>query len=162
MGADMYIQSLHKKCYDEWHKEFEFRVSLRDAETDAIRKEQLQESVERAYDKMYAEGYFRDSYNSTNLLWQIGLSWWEDINKLVNKQGFISLRNIRKFKQMIETRPIPEFEMWKSTFDTQYITIDDKDNRLEDWYEYFKEKRENLLKFLQQALDLKEKINCSF
>lgn len=162
MGADMYIQSLHKKCMDEWKPKFDNAVFKRDTNFDLSLNDELQQEVDKCYDGMYSDGYFRDSYNSTNLLWQLGLSWWEDMEKLVNRKGFMSLRNIRKFNHLIEDHMLPEFEVWKSNLNTEYMTIDDKDNRFEDWYDYFKTKREDLLKFLQQAIDLKEQIDCSF
>jgi hypothetical protein len=41
--------------------------------------------------KMYQRGYFRDSYNSSNLLWPFDLSWWQDVLEvLVGKEGKMS------------------------------------------------------------------------
>ena len=37
--------------------------------------EAAQAEVAKYFDLMYSEGYFRDSYNVTNVLWRLGLTW---------------------------------------------------------------------------------------
>jgi hypothetical protein len=59
---------------------------------------------------MYERGYFRDSYNPSNLLWLFDLSWWRDVlDVLVGKDGKMSPRNAGRFLQMLAGRE-PVFE----------------------------------------------------
>jgi len=54
-------------------------VERRDALKAAGAEEEAQAAqvkVEEYHAKMYESGYFRDSYNDTNLLWRFNLSWW--------------------------------------------------------------------------------------
>jgi hypothetical protein len=47
---------------------------------------------------VYERGYYRDSYNNSNLLWLFGLSWWEDVlGVLTGKDGKMSPRNAGRF-----------------------------------------------------------------
>jgi hypothetical protein len=40
---------------------------------------------------MYERGCFKDSYNSSNLLWLFDLSWWRDVlEMIVGKNGKMS------------------------------------------------------------------------
>jgi len=56
--------------------------------------DKAQKQVVRYYDKMYQRGYFRDSHNSSNLLWLFDLSWWRDVSGvLVGKDGKMSPEN---------------------------------------------------------------------
>jgi hypothetical protein len=62
------------------------------------------------YGKMYERGYFRDSYNGSNLLWLFDLSWWQDVLEvLVDKDGKMSPRKAEHFLQMLAERK-PAFE----------------------------------------------------
>ena len=66
--------------------------------------DEAQEQVLRYYDKMYQRGYFRDSYNPSNLLWLFGLSWWRDVlDVLVGKDGKMSPRNARRSCVCLQT-----------------------------------------------------------
>src|SRR6185437_1103411 len=33
-----------------------------------------------------SKAYFRDSYNLSNVLWTLGLSWWRDVLPFLNEQ----------------------------------------------------------------------------
>jgi len=87
------------------------------AKRNALHKAGQQEAADRAqkwvlkyYGKMYERGYFRNSYNSSNLLWLFDLSWWQDVLEvLVGKDGKMRPRNAKRFLQMLADRE-PVFE----------------------------------------------------
>jgi hypothetical protein len=114
-----------------------------------------QKQVLRYFDKMHERGYFRDSYNSSNLLWLFDLSWWQDVLEvLVDKDRKMSPRNAERFLQMLADRePVFEAKLKK-------VKPAKGETRAEA-EEYFRDKYEHLKAFLQQAIDRKESIQCS-
>jgi len=92
---------------------FDHWVAKRDALHKAGQQEAADEAQKRVlkyYDKMHERGYFRDSYNSSNLLWLFDLSWWQDVLEvLVDKDGKMSPANAGRFLRMLAERE-PVFE----------------------------------------------------
>jgi len=143
MGADLYLESITEKAKQEYQRKFEDACRARDeAKTDA-EKERLQQEVDKYYHLLFPDdGYFRDSYNSSNLLWQLGLSWWADVLPMLDKQGYLPIRKARVFRQMLLERDIPH-------------RGDDEE------YAYFVNKKERLLRLLERSIQTQEKIYCS-
>lgn len=80
MGADIYLNSVYKANHAIWQPLFNEAVEERDrlqALGDTAEAKEMQTLVEEYYDKMYERGYFRDSYNSTSLMWLLDMSWWQ-------------------------------------------------------------------------------------
>jgi hypothetical protein len=132
------------------------------AKRNALRKagqreaaDEAQKSVLKYYDKIYERGYFRDSYNPSNLLWLFGLSWWRDVlDVLVGKDGKMSPRNAGRFLQMLADR--------EPVFETNLKKVKPaKGETQAEVEEYFREKYDCLKAFLRQAIDRKECIECS-
>ncbi len=105
------------------------------------------------------EGYFRDSYNGTSVLWTLGLSWWQDVIPLLTEEGGdLEGENLKKFRDMVASaeQELPTEkklrEMWCA------IT---EEETLESWHNYYKEKRDNLLAFVDRAISLESGIHCS-
>lgn len=120
--------------------------------------DRIQKLVNIAYDEMYAVGYFRESYGGGGVLSRLGLSWWQDFGKVVNKQGFVSPRGAKKFLKVMQQSqflPIKEFA------EKQKLTVDDKENSLSAWDKHHTRRKKELEKFLQTAIDLKEPIRAS-
>jgi hypothetical protein len=61
-------------------------------------------TVEKFYEKMYERGYFRDSYNDSNLLWQFGISWWDEIIPMLDDKHHLSPSQAQNFLLMLEVR----------------------------------------------------------
>ena len=105
MGADLYLNSAFKKNRSKYESKFNHWVAKRDTLQKAGQQEaadKAQEQVWKYYDKMNERGYFRDSYNSSNLLWLFELSWWEDVLALfVDEDGDMTPRNAKRFLQML-------------------------------------------------------------
>jgi hypothetical protein len=107
------------------------------------------------YDKMYQRGYFRDSYNSSNLLWLFELSWWRDVLEvLVAKDGKMSPENTVYFLRLLEDR--------ESLFQANLAKVKPADGETRvEVEQYFRKKYERLKAFLRKAIDRKECIQCS-
>jgi hypothetical protein len=161
MGADLYIQQIHKPIMDKYQPLFHAAVRKRDALPKGSKAAAgAQEEVTKCYDLMYSEGYFRDSYNCTSVLWTLDLSWWRDVTPLCDEQRDRKGENLKKFREMVATANqwVPSRRQLKK----QHATVDNEgENSLEEWHKYYKEEREKLLAFLNQAIELNTSIHCS-
>ena len=77
MGADLYIESIRKQKRAMYEVKLDEAVKMRDSRKPPYDQE-YQELVEYYFDKMYAVGYYRDSYNRTNLVWLFEFSYWQN------------------------------------------------------------------------------------
>lgn len=94
-----------------------------------------------------AGAYFRDSYNSTNLLWQFGLSWWQDIIPMLDADGLLQPARVAELSKMLGDR--------EDQFKANIADLRRRDRH------YFTEKRVELLAFLQDAIRANEAVRCS-
>lgn len=152
MGADLYIRSITNAAAKKYKPAFEDACRERDSahqRGDEAGEKAAQARVMEAYDAMYPEdGYFRDSYNATSLLGQIGLSWWQDVIPMLSKGGYLRGENLRKLIAEIEARPVPSVD----ALDLHGAQVDaEGENSREGWHAYFVAKRERLLRFLRSA-----------
>jgi hypothetical protein len=158
MGADLYLNSVFQKHHARYAPKFDHWVAKRNALQKAGQQraaDQAHKQVLTYFEKMNERGYFRDSYNSSNLLWLFDLSWWQDVLEvLVDKDGKMSPRNAKRFLQMLADRePVFEAKLKK--------VKPAKGETRADVEEYFRDKYERLKAFLQQAIDRKESVQCS-
>ena len=155
MGADLYLHSIYDKNYDKWNPVFEAAVKSRDSfPHGSPQAKAFQDEVNLAYSRMYTEdGYFRDSYNNSSVLWRLGLSWWSDIIPMCEK-GMLSPKKAKRLRSMIEKRPLalPTEEDLKSW---------GGEDSIEEWASYFTQKKGQLIAFLTRAIVLDEPIDCS-
>jgi hypothetical protein len=103
--------------------------------------------IRSLHDTDEQDGYFRDSYNGWDVLWQFGLSWWNDVLPLLDSQSSLSVEKILALLALLDER--------QSQFD------DNMTERAEDDRSYFQQKARELRGFLQQAIELNEPIDCS-
>jgi hypothetical protein len=158
MGADLYLNSAFRKQRDRYAPKFDHWVARRDTLHKAGQQaaaNEAQRQVVRYYDKMYQRGYFRDSHNSSSLLWLFDLSWWRDVlDVLVGKDGKMSPENAECFLRLLEDR--------ESVFQANLAKLKPADGETRAEVEqYFRKKYERLKAFLRQAIDRKECIQCS-
>lgn len=152
MGADLYIKSMDRKAQCTG-----FRTDLN-------------------------VGYFRDSYNSWNLLWQFGLDYWVTIAKqYVGKGGLMSPAKAKKLLKTLQDRE-PVFEknledlrngknkVWDYRTTTSKggfkhlkrpVLETDKDLDRADAEKYYRDHYEELKGFLNKAIDLNSAVECS-
>jgi hypothetical protein len=158
VGADLYLNSVFRKHRDRYEPKFDHWVAKRNALHKAGQREaadRAQKWVLKYYGKMHERGYFRDSYNPSNLLWLFDLSWWQDVLEvLVDKDGKMSPRSAKRFLQMLADR--------EPVFETNLKKVKPaKGETRAEVEEYFRDKYERLKASLQQAIDRKESVQCS-
>jgi len=105
----------------------------------------------------YPEGYFRDSYNSTSVLWQLDLSWWRDVTPILDDESNLQTEGIRTLLGMVEAEEVPSAD----AIELGAAAVVDEKNALESWERYFVEKRERLIAYLRGALEDNDPIHCS-
>ena len=158
MGADLYLNSRFQKNRARYEPKFRYWVAKRDAWAKAGKQkaaDKAQQQVEKYYEKMYEHGYFRDSYNPSNLLWLFDLSWWRDVlDVLTNKDGEMSPRNAERFLRMLGDR--------EAVFEANLKKVElAKGEARAEAEKYFREKYDRLRAFLREAIGRKESIECS-
>jgi hypothetical protein len=160
MGADLYIKSIQKKTEEKFKPKFDAACLKRDKlvrGTPAYNT--AQKSVSRYYDKMYADGYFRDSYNGSGIAGRLNFSWWNYVGPLLDKEGFMSVENMKAFLARIEATNL-ELPTEKELREN-HCTVDKGQNSLAKWHENYVNRKAELVKFLQKAIKLNEPIYCS-
>ena len=134
MGADLYIPSLFNPTQKKYKSKFKTAVEVRNAfPRDSKQAKVAQETVEKYYELMYSKGYFRDSYNGSNLLWKLGLSYWH--NKFINKKGLIMPTKAQELLELVKAGEVRD--------------------------KYFKNKQKDFIEFLKMAIKLNEPIEAS-
>ena len=146
MGADLYLNSAFEPQRQKWEPKFEKAAAARDAAPDGPSREAAQQRVEYCYDQMFARGYFRDSYNDSNLLWKFGLSWWGDVIPMLDHSLLSPAQTLRLLAMMDERQG--EFDRAVAALSIEEQT-------------YFREKAAELRAFLREASTRGESIDCS-
>lgn len=122
------------------------------------RVEKMQALVSLTYELMYSKGYYRDSYNQTNLLWRLGFSYWKDLEGWLDSDGYMSVANMRAFAGIIKGGDI----MPVGQMEGDERLIEDADGyRASDWQAYFEGKRRDLLELLATAIKKREPLYFS-
>jgi len=158
LGADLYLNSVFRKHHDRYAPKFDHWVAKRKTLYKAGQREAAdgaQKQVLKYFEKMHERGYFRDSYNSSNLLWLFDLSWWQNVLEvLVDQDGKMSPENAESFLRLLEDR--------ESVFQANLAKVKPADGETRAEVEqYFRKKYERLKAFLRQAIDRKESVQCS-
>jgi len=161
MGADLYIEKIHRPLMKKYEPLFDEAVKHRDSlHPKSSEFGAAQEKVTAYYDLMYSDGYFRDSYNATSILNQMDLSWWRDVTPLCSEDKKLRDDSLRTFRTMVAdaTLRLPN----KDDIERQGGKVTDTgDSSLIEWHRYFTEKRVQLLSFLDKAIRLNSAIHCS-
>jgi hypothetical protein len=99
MGADCYIKSI----YNKYNKKIQNLICIKNDDDDDIEIDSfiIDDEIDRINNFIEGYCYFRDSYNGSNLLNHIGMSWDKDIEKLLTKSGFMKLENQIKLKEKL-------------------------------------------------------------
>ena len=171
MGADIYLNSKFNKNYNEVQKQIDeletlFKSTHKQTIFDVAdgNKDKLFELTRPLLDKQYSVGYFRDSYNSSSLLSQLGLSWSSDISKRLNDESYLSVENCKWLLEEINNRRIgesvteePMMARLFSVLGLEKTSIALDAERLE----YFVKKKSALVNLLLDAIELDEPLYCS-
>jgi hypothetical protein len=193
MGADLYI---HGKMFDPEGKEDRLReewdelIRARNEITDKSAGEwaKLQKRIEEVGDALWENNpeYFRDSYNASNCLWPIGLSYWRDVGDMLDeiaeaeakKRGYETieelyddeeneyhsiltpkycLKLVGMIKEAQGKHPEPTDEFLETNC---HVDEEDPEHTREAWCIYYEEKREKLIAFLERGATC-EGVRCS-
>jgi hypothetical protein len=147
MGADLYIRSLYEPNRARWEPEFEAAVRLRDRlSADSPHRLAAQEEVNRYFEQMSSQGYFRDPYNDWDLLWKFRLSWWDDIIPKLDRGGGLSVKAAQRLLAILGER--------EAAFEANLAALPPGDRQ------YFRERYAKLQRFLKQAIAIGEAIDC--
>lgn len=182
MGADLYIDSIyqpHHKLYEEEMNDAgkvlnHARESFLWLEIDEMEEFIRVASIhyDEVWAKAHAKGYYRDSYNPWCLLSCLGLSWSVDVRSLCTYLGYLPVYGAEKFRVLLEARPVPPPEELQESDALMEMISEERCQRrahmfgdpgpssVSELYDYFTNKREKLLEFLQVAIDLDESIRC--
>lgn len=162
MGADLYIKKISEAKRKQYQPLFDDAVAKRkkaEVAGNTDEAEKAQKLVEKYYNQLYDHnGYFRDSYNASSVMWQLGLSWWDDVGKMCTKSGNLTPAKSAKLLETIKERKIPKAQDMK----LEHATVEeDGENSREEWRKYFVAKKRKLEKFLERAIEMGESIECS-
>ena len=111
--------------------------------------------ISTVYDRDEDAGYYRDSYNATNILWKLGLSWWKlyEEYKLGDNDSTMTPEQAKDFLGMVETRkPVLdkflEEELSIEWLEANHCVADD----LNGWMELWTNKYDELVRFLNLSI----------
>ena len=151
MGADLYMNDAYKKREKKLAPQIQEALDNRKANPD---DEDAHQKAMDLYDKLYTtDVYFRDSYNSGSLMWSLGLSWWEDVNELIDNEGDLHPIQIQKLINMVQSKDVNVSDDFKKAMPDEWTD--------EDALKYLNEQLDSLVSFLQKAIDTNDTIGCS-
>lgn len=160
MGADLYFTNTFKANQEKYEDKFKLAVTLRNKAESDKEKKHLQKEVERFYNLMYSEGYFRDSYNSYNLLAKFGLSWWKDVIPMLENGNLTPLK-AKRLLVMLKQRE----DQFQFTISDQIVSDFDKVTPLfkdmTEQIQYYNDRYMELQAFLSTAIKSGQSIDCS-
>jgi hypothetical protein len=158
MGADLYSVGFNRN-QEEYGQGLVHAVQTRDIvakaegfDSDEYRKAQVQ--VDFFHNKIYhPDFYFRDSYNSTCVMWRLGLSWWEDVVPILDASSQTadgedvncSDEKCLWLAHLIQQRPLKEVTLGEERFE------DESKEGIEEINLYFRDKHKALVRFLKVA-----------
>ncbi len=150
MGADLYIGLIFKPNHRKWKGHFDEAEAKRDASPqDTPERKLWEERADEYFDRMYSAsaGYFRDPYNSSSVLWQFGLSWWEDVIPMLDEECGLSVAKTETLLKMLHERA--------------ELFADNLAELPADEQQDFRDRANKLQMFLQTAIKLDCPIDCS-
>lgn len=186
MGADLYITKITDAADKQYRPAFDRACQERDEYLklcNMAKSEKMQKVIDETYRKMLPDdGYFRDSYNDSSVLWQFGLSWWKDAIPMLNKRGNLDPKALKKLlldhwsifenamsemqskigspKLGHDNKPITSYH--KMDEETgEYVLVEEPMLYTDEDVSYYREKANRLLRFCDTAIKLRTKISAS-
>ena len=192
MGADLYIECTEAEKYDKpLREEWDVAIANRDALIelyggDKVRDtwkfkdpavQEAQDRVEELANKMWDENpfYFRDSYNASNCLWPIEISYWHHVSEMLDEIALkeAKVRGYKDAEELYENdeeyrniltpeyclklvEMIQEAEIEHGDPTDEYLAENchvDDENSPEVWRKYYVEKRTRLKEFLWRGAE---------
>lgn len=100
----------------------------------------------RAANLHNSKAYFRDSYNMSNVLWTLNLSWWRDVLPVLDEQLELRGQKLQHFRDQIASakQRLPTSE----ELNTNGVHVAKTgENSIQAWHDYYIKKRRELLTF---------------
>ena len=157
MGADLYMNKTYKINEKKYRPKLE-KLMAEKANYDDGSKEfkEARKKLMKLYDKLYSSDcYYRDSYNEGSLLWALGLSWWDDIMKLIDDEGNMSAIRADEFLDLLDGAEITISENF------QKQAYEDESWSHDDCVSHFEKRKEELVDFLKKCIETEDTIGCS-
>ena len=107
-----------------------------------------------------AKAYFRDSYNMSNVLWTLSLSWWQDVLPLLDENLELKGENLQRFRERVVAahQRLPTSE----ELSEKGVQVNESgENSIENWHHHYAKKRMELVDFLDCAIENQSSIICS-
>lgn len=168
MGADIYLNTDYQPNHEKYEPLFVAWARRRDAYHERGAENlanDAQKKVTEYYNKMFETGYFRDSYNESNLLWTMDLSWWGDVGDNldedtrtlpIDKAQWLLDELYARHDMIAQAVPEISAKAVEKGWDQggQSWDVDTLTN-------YFQEKWEQLTTMLRRSIELGEPLECS-
>ncbi|MCK9370318.1 hypothetical protein M0R04_10460 [Candidatus Dojkabacteria bacterium] len=156
MGADLYIHNIYEKNRTKYQDLFDKWVDVRNTfPSDSKQHISAQKKVSYYWDKMSSRGYFRDSYNDTNLLNKFDLSYWH--NDFISEEGILLPSRAKELLAELKKRE----PIFKKNVKKINLSEWEKGCTRAKLQKYFDNKYKEFKKFLNEAIKLDEDIDCS-
>lgn len=161
MGADIYLKSIYNEGREAKELLFKQAADKRDrldklyGRNDS-RTVAAQKEVNETYEALFANGYFRDSYNSTSLFWLLGLSWWQLGDELLDEDRNLPIENAKVLLARLESTPVTDenFANWEKARREDGWKFED--NSPAEWRKSFEEKHADLCNLLRASIQYGE------
>jgi hypothetical protein len=171
VGADLYLNSV----WDAWrakNQELFRNAPASDATSDDA------STNGKMFDEIRASGgYFRNSYNSDDVMWAMGLSWPDTVGVLLDSEGYLAVERTRELLAMIAARPLTKERLTQHYFD--YIIHGIEQHPITGWLfqslgglptvppdfdnlaVLLRRRRKELIAILKKSIALNEPLLCS-
>lgn len=158
MGADIYLEKVYQANHDLYYPQFQEAARLRNEANqrgDTETAQTYQVEVDRLYNAMYAEGYFRDSYNDSNFIWLLDMSWWQDFEQwFIPETGDLAPEHMPEVLTLLDKQFTTVFA---ANFEKKFGSHSER----AEWLEYFKGKYEKFTSLIRLAIEMNEPLHFS-
>lgn len=160
MGADLFIKRITDVTSEKYRPEYREICNKLQSMEPGPERDALYEESERIYKLMYPrDGYFRAAYNKASFASRIGLSWWNYVTPMLDREGCLRTKQIRELLQFVKDREIEPTTT--EELESANCKVDDGEDSPEAWFKSWIEHRDHFVEFLEGALANGDKIHCS-
>ena len=135
--------------------------------------------------------HFRNSYNDSDVMWAMGLSWWGTVGLMLDPNGRLPVQRARELLALIEERPLTEERLTEhcmrnmcagggeppTTDPFEILAVSSRElpegtglcfpagirlGPLYDvWTRFLRRRREDLIAILRKSIERDEPLDCS-
>ena len=111
MGVDIYLNSIWGPWSEGFQRSGRAKEIMKNAENPV-------RGAEAMYDVFRSSGgYFRNGYNSGDVMWAMGLSWQDTVSPMLDAEGHLPVEKARELLAMIEERPLTKERLARHYFE---------------------------------------------